>query len=275
MSQVGAQVQGGRRAGREQGRGAERRSGDEGREGCQGVAFSRLRSGRGCADNARVISRTAGYLVILAVLAVAACDPGDPMPRAAASTVRPGAGTAGVVRGTGAGTHRRGRLIAGERVMRVPAWPPVGAIDAGLRERMPAELRAAVDRSPVPVLVPGDATWLARTHMHSPEGPDSFGYALSVALSEGSTVSVQASRIATLLPHVGHVRGNRRIRGGDGWFSDNDGIRTASWIEHGVAYTLDLECAAPDGPACAPEVLERLVRELVYVGGAGSVGGAQ
>lgn len=158
--------------------------------------------------------------------------------------------------------------------MRVPAWPPVAAIDAALRERMPNELRAAVDRSPVPVLVPADPTWLAQARMHSPDGPGSYGYALSLTLAD-STVSVQASRIATLLPHVGHVRGNRRIRGGDGWFSDNDGIRTASWIEHGVAYSLDLECHAPDGPACAPANLERLVRELVYVGGAGSVGGAQ
>jgi hypothetical protein len=223
-----------------------------------------------------VISRTAGYLVILAALAVLACDPG-PAPRAVANaaTSVAGARNAATARGPGApAIQRRGRLIAGERVMRVPAWPPVETIDASLRERMPAELRAAVDRSPVPVLVPADPTWLAQARMHSPEGAGSYGYALAVTLAD-STVSVQASRIATLLPHVGHVRGNRRIRGGDGWFSDNDGIRTASWIEHGIAYTLDLECRAPEGPACTTDTLERVVRELVYVGGAGSVGGGK
>jgi hypothetical protein len=198
--------------------------------------------------------------------ALVACDPSvvtsraveqrDPAMHAATTTATPAAAP-----------PRRGRMLAGERVLRDPVWPPADTL-APVRERLPDSLRAAIDRSPVPVLVPGDPDWLARARIHSPAGPHSFGYALSVTHGDRS-VTVQASRIATLLPHIGHSRGNRRIRGGEGFYSDNDGIRTASWIEHGVAYSLDLECKDPAGRACSREALEALVDGLAYVGGAG------
>lgn len=229
-----------------------------------------------------MISRTPVFLVFAAALAAPACDPGPVAASQAGRTGRAGQPAAGAAsQTTGASAthtpaatrHRRGRLIAGERVMRAPSWPPNEALASELRERLPAGLREAVDRCPVPVLVPADAAALAQATMHSPRAADSYGYALAVPLADRH-VSVQASRIATLLPHIGHTRGNRRIRGGDGWYSSNDGIRTASWIEHGVAYSLDLECRDPEGPACSEAALEALVRDLAYVGGAGPVGGA-
>lgn len=204
--------------------------------------------------------RTIAVLVLTTV--GPACDPG-----AAGVALR-----AEVAETPAAVGPRRGRLLAGERVRRQPVWPGAQTL-AALGERLPAPLRTDIARSPVPVLVPGDPTWLARATIYSPDGPDSFGYALS-ATHEGVNIHVQGSSIATLVPGVGQIRGNRRIRGGEGYLSSNDGIRSASWIEHGVAYSLDLECASSTGPACSEAALLAAVEGLAYVGGRGSVGGA-
>jgi len=168
---------------------------------------------------------------------------------------------------------RRGKLIAGERVERIPQWPAHGSIDTATRSRLPAPVRDQLGRSPVPVLVPGEGALLAEAAIYS----QSTGYALS-ARHGGRTVAIQASKLATLLPHVGHIPGNAEIRGTHGWLGENDGIRTASWIEHGVAYSLDLECSSPNGPECSEAALRATVEGLVYVGGAGELqprGGAR
>jgi len=162
---------------------------------------------------------------------------------------------------------RRGRLLAGERVARIPRWPAAATIDQAARERLPTAARAAVDRSPVPVLVPGDPAWLASVAVFT-GAPDGAGYALAAHHGELG-LALHASRSATLVPGVGHSRGKHRLRGVDGFISANDGIRTAAWIEHGVAYSLDLECHDPDGPGCSDDALRAAVLGLVYVGGIG------
>ena len=127
----------------------------------------------------------------------------------------------------------------------------------------------------MPVLVPADPGWLASVAVFTgggQEGGPGWGYALSARSGE-VTLALHASRIATLLPGVGHVRGSRRVRGVDGFLSVNEGIRTASWIEHGVAYSLDLECRDPEGPACSELALREAVEGLVYVGGDSRIGG--
>jgi hypothetical protein len=171
---------------------------------------------------------------------------------------------------------RRGRQIGGERVQRVPQWPPVATIDREVRGRAPAALLAAVARSPVPVLVPADPSWLVRAGLYVADDPQAFGYALAATLVDADGerhLSVMASRITTLLPHIGQVRGTA-VRSGEGFWSVNEGVRTASWIEHGVAYTLDLECFDPEAANCDEATLRELVAGLVYVGGAEAVGGA-
>lgn len=168
---------------------------------------------------------------------------------------------------------RRGKLIAGERVERIPQWPAPASIDATTRARLPAAARDALGRSPVPVLVPGEGALLGEAAIFS----QASGYALS-ASHGGITVAIQASKLATLLAHIGNIPGDTEIRGTLGWLGNNDGIRTASWIEHGVAYSLDLECYVPDGPECSEAALRSAVEGLVYVGGAGELqprGGAK
>ncbi len=91
---------------------------------------------------------------------------------------------------TGAQAPRsRGRLLAGERVERVPVWPGDQAIDRAARERLPEAVRAVVDRSPVPVLAPVEAGW------HDPSaasprgaGGPGPGYTLS-ARGDGRTLA--------------------------------------------------------------------------------------
>jgi len=199
------------------------------------------------------------HLVFGAVMLLA-CDPrvDGAGPRATGKAV-------GVAIGpTASGAPRRGRLLAGERVARIPRWPAAATIDHATRERLTPRARAAVDRSPVPVLVPADPAWLASVAVFTSDA----GYALAAHDGELG-LTLQASRIATLIAGVGHVRGNHRLRGVDGFISANDGIRTAAWIEHGVAYSLDLECHDPDGPGCSDAALRTAVLGLVHVGGIG------
>jgi hypothetical protein len=50
----------------------------------------------------------------------------------------------------------------------------------------------------------------------------------------------------------------------------NEGIWTASFIEHGVAYDVGIECAPVDAPPCDDQrELEALAEGLRYAGGRG------
>lgn len=169
----------------------------------------------------------------------------------------------------------RGRLLAGERVERVPAWPDAAAVDTRVRERLPTATLAAVDRAPVPVLAPSDPEWATPT-IATPAA----GYALSTR-GDGRTLVVQASREARLVPGIGRHEGRDRLRGAAGYVTDNDGVKSASWIEAGAAYSVDLECDDVASPGCSVEALRAEVERLVLVGGVGvgatpssSVGGA-
>ena len=207
----------------------------------------------------------------------AACDPARESVRSAAQPVVAEVQDASAARPSRLKTApRRGRLIGGERVSRVPQWPPDAQIDREVLGRAPTALITAVSRSPVPVLVPGDPSWLARARLFVADDPGTYGYAFAGTLvtADGERhLSMMASRFATLVPHIGQVRGSP-VRSGEGFFSVNEGVRTASWIEHGVAYTLDLECFDPEAANCDDAALRELVAGLVYVGGAAATGGA-
>ena len=58
------------------------------------------------------------------------------------------------------------------------------------------------------------------------------------------------------------------MRGEPAFVSENRRIWTVSWLEHGVAYGLDIECASPTDTRCTDENFAiTLVDELTYVGG--------
>jgi len=143
------------------------------------------------------------------------------------------------------------------------AWPPHSAIDLSARAALDDQARQAVDQAPVPVMVPAGREWLARARVIARQ----HWVAVSSA-NDGVTISIQGNRLAHRYPQIPPARGNRQIRGWPGFITQQDHIWSLSWLEHGVAYTLDLECASPEDARCADErhALE-LAAGLAYVGG--------
>jgi len=85
------------------------------------------------------------------------------------------------------------------------------------------------------------------------------------------TVTVTGSAATRLYPGIEPHRGGRAIRGGSGFVSRNEGVQVVTWIEHGAAYSLEVECGRPDDTACAsPRYAVQLTESMVFVGGASS-----
>lgn len=162
----------------------------------------------------------------------------------------------------------RGLVRGGERMRRTVRWPEAATRDVGAYEALDARSREAIDQAPVPVLVPAlDVELDERRVMHGPEWAAFWGK------REGVTITLQASRMARVHPGVRPQPGPHTLRGREGFVSRNEGIWTASWIEHGVAYDLGLECAPVDAPPCDDQAsIEALAEGLVYVGGRGEQG---
>ena len=138
-----------------------------------------------------------------------------------------------------------------------------GAVESS--ERRLSEVRALVSRSPVPVLVPRDLRLATPTLVVEGE------YFALTGRVDGVTIALQGTRAAHRYDGVQPVAGNRDLRGNlRGFVSVNEGIRTASWIENGAAYSVDLECADFQDARCQnDDFLLSVVTQLTYVGGSG------
>jgi hypothetical protein len=146
------------------------------------------------------------------------------------------------------------------------AWPdPARASEAALENLSDVpEARAAIARSPVPVLAP------TRVRIASPTlVVESAYYALS-GKDGGATIAIQGTRPALRYENLPPVPGNRELRGLRGFVGVNEGIRTATWMEHGVAYSVDVECQDARDERCTSEIyLLELVEGLAFAGGSG------
>ncbi|WP_143140124.1 hypothetical protein [Nannocystis exedens] len=148
------------------------------------------------------------------------------------------------------------------------ASPDSALRDERTRARLDAAALAAIAASPVPVLAPADP--VRRPRISSPRTPDGPSFRFTLATqSPGRTLTLHGSRLATLRPHVGRHEGPERLRGVPAFVSDNDGIKSATWIEHGAAYALDLECASARDTGCDLAALRAEVEALAFVGGGG------
>jgi hypothetical protein len=149
------------------------------------------------------------------------------------------------------------------------AWPAASTVDdtalSSLGGRMSErDVRALVARSPVPLLAP------KHLRLESPTLVVEGEYFALTGRADGATISLQGTRAAHRYEGVEQVSGNRSLRGTKGFVSINEGIRTASWIENGAAYTLDVECADVRDARCqGEELLLSIVEQLAYVGGSG------
>lgn len=144
------------------------------------------------------------------------------------------------------------------------SWPSPAARDerafAALGDA--ARASALLARSPVPVLAPTSVTLDDPTFIVGPEY-----YSLSGTI-EGATIVVEGKRAAYRYEAIAPNPGDRKLRSGTGFVSVNEGIRTTSWVENGVGYALDVECADPGDERCASEAFAiDLVEHLGFAGG--------
>ncbi|MBX3204695.1 MAG: hypothetical protein KF764_06470 [Labilithrix sp.] len=144
-------------------------------------------------------------------------------------------------------------------------WP-AAKVDARAFAALGESKRAAelASRSPVPVLAPTSVTFERPTFVVGAEY-----YALTGRVS-GATIAIQGTRAAHRYEDIPPIAGDRTLRGVRGFVSINESVRTTSWIENGVAYSLDVECADPADTRCAEEAFALDVIEHLGFAGGGS-----
>ena len=144
------------------------------------------------------------------------------------------------------------------------SWPAVSAIG----ERALASLgdaRSQLSRSPVPVLAPASDGVL--DHLERPTVIVEGEYYVITARNQGATISIQGTRAAHRYEGVDPHPGNKQLRSGTGFVTVNEGIRSASFIENGVAYSVDVECASNTDSRCTSDAfVTEITNGLVYVG---------
>ncbi len=143
-------------------------------------------------------------------------------------------------------------------------WPTGAKIDARAVAALGDATRATelLARSPAPVLAPTNVTFERPTFVVGAEY-----YALTGRVS-GTTIAIQGTRAARRYEGVAPVQGDRLVRGSHGFVSTNESIRTVSWIENGIAYSVDIECADPTDTRCTNDAFALdIVENLGFAGG--------
>jgi hypothetical protein len=156
---------------------------------------------------------------------------------------------------------RRGRVIGGEVVHREITWPQAETRADNVRAELDARTAEDIDRSEVPVLVPPTVA----TGGHVTIGDGWYAFA---GRGDAFTVSVQGSARARIHPHIRAAEPDWMVRDHAAYLTRNEGIWSVSWIEHGAAYAIEVECDEPFAGPCADEAfVVELAEGLAYVGG--------
>jgi hypothetical protein len=143
------------------------------------------------------------------------------------------------------------------------AWPAPGELDHGVLAALSPDNRRAIAISRVPVLVASDPALVANAVVIARPA-----FTAISSRHDGVTISLHAHRRAHRHPEVPPTDGDRLIRGHKGFVTQNEAIWSASWMENGIAYDLDVECAAlPDVRCDDDSYLLALAGSLRYVGG--------
>jgi hypothetical protein len=122
-------------------------------------------------------------------------------------------------------------------------------VDRAAVAMMPSAAQAALASVEVPVLAPNDQEVLQRAQII----PGNRYYSLTSRTPE-LTVTVQGSPLdrdtpsLVKAPVAPRVVGQRQVT-----TSVSEGIRFATWVERGVAYSIDIECSKPSDTRCAAE----------------------
>lgn len=143
------------------------------------------------------------------------------------------------------------------------SWPPASELDREALAALPNDAAAAVDKTPLPVLVVDRAELLAQAKLIA---KPKF-YALSTS-RDGITVSLHATNVAHRYGHIAPASGDRSVRGHSAFVTQNQGIWSVAWVEGGAAYVLEVECASRPDPRCNDDsFVVELAAGLAYVGG--------
>ncbi|MBL8684512.1 MAG: hypothetical protein JNK05_35385 [Myxococcales bacterium] len=122
----------------------------------------------------------------------------------------------------------------------------VRSIARGALAALSAESRAAVTRSPVPVLLFGDAAAASASTVTA--GPS--WYAISARVGE-RTLSLHVVREEPSPSGAAPEGHSERVRGAPAMFLYNEGVRSVTWSERGATYALEVECGRPfEDEAC-------------------------
>ena len=143
-------------------------------------------------------------------------------------------------------------------------WPASAKVDERAVAALGDAKRASelLGRSPAPVLAPTNVTFERPTFVVGAEY-----YALTGRVS-GTTIAIQGTRAAHRYEDIAPIAGDRVIRGTRGFVSTNEAIRTVSWIENGIAYSVDIECADPSDTRCTSDTFALdIVEHLAFAGG--------
>lgn len=161
-----------------------------------------------------------------------------------------------------------------------PSSPPLESqaaqpqIDQPTLARLPRLATQRIARSTLPVLLPRAEAAQLEPDLTAALLPTAIvvvkdeWYSVSLRAAD-LTITLGASRRAHRNPHVGPVELPHRLRGTAALVTQNEGIWSATWFEHGASYTAEIECSDPSAAPCqSREMVEALVEDLVLVGGA-------
>jgi hypothetical protein len=198
---------------------------------------------------------------VLAILLCAACEPSSRGPDAPPAVDATESRDAAPTQSTAA-------ISKNVEVARA-VWPAREAIDRAVLAKLSSAARAAVELAPVPALVPAlsglvePAVVIAKPNFYAVSTRGMGDHA-------GLTVSVSSSRVSHRYEGVPAARPTDSVRGRPAWLTQNEGIWSASFEEHGVSYVVEVECDRPgDDPRCASDATLRAIAEsLAFVGGA-------
>ncbi len=144
-------------------------------------------------------------------------------------------------------------------------WPAESLVDQDARLALTPSAREAIELSPVPVLAVAQSQLLRNAIITRGEA-----FAAVSSRDDGLIVSLHATARAHRYPGVKPASGPALVRGQAAFVTRNEQIWSASWIEGGVAYSLELECATlPDARCDDDNLLLQLAEALVYLGGRG------
>lgn len=218
----------------------------------------------------------------LALAAIGGCDPGDPSPTAAreASLASP-TRAPDIVVADKATVHeaRRGRIVGGEPLPRRVVWPDAESLDEDLRSTLGPALLRRVATAPAPVYFPSAPAWavseLDSAALHRGE----HWFALELHRGDAhlnfsaSTLSrLHAQLTGDALAEAQALSQRDVLRGRPALVTRNEGIWSGSWIEGGVAYSLELECGAQSQACVDDRELRSVAESLAYVGGRAEAG---